>query len=135
MLAFVRQGAERHLLRKGKGDGSQAYLWIGHRRDDCRAAGMRSTSPFQPNPNTTPSRNHGIGPGSRKGGLRLLPQPTGADARRRTRPFHGPESEHTDFVLLQPNIPWEDFLHSPESDSKSRENLRDQVVLARMNGL
>lgn len=44
-------------------------------------------------------------------------------------------SEHADFVLLQPNIPWEDFLHSPESDSKSRENLRDQVVLARMNGL
>lgn len=44
-------------------------------------------------------------------------------------------SEHADFVLLQPNVPWEDFLQAPEGESKSREDLRNQVTLARMNGL
>ena len=43
--------------------------------------------------------------------------------------------EHADFILIQPNVPWEDFLDGIEGESKSREDIRNQVVLAEMNGL
>lgn len=43
--------------------------------------------------------------------------------------------DHADFILIQPNIPWEDFLDGIEGDTKSREDIRNQVVLAEMNGL
>lgn len=44
-------------------------------------------------------------------------------------------STYADFLLLQPNIPWEDFVEGTEGQSQSREDLRNQVVLARQNGL
>jgi hypothetical protein len=43
--------------------------------------------------------------------------------------------DHADFILIQPNIPWEDFMDGVEGDSKSREDLSNQVILAQMNGL
>jgi hypothetical protein len=43
--------------------------------------------------------------------------------------------EHADFILIQPNVPWMDFVDGIEGDSKSREDLRNQIVLAEMNGL
>ena len=43
--------------------------------------------------------------------------------------------EHADFILIQPNVPWEDFMDGIEGESKSREDIRNQVVLAEMNGL
>lgn len=43
--------------------------------------------------------------------------------------------EHADFILIQPNVPWQDFVEGVEGESKSREDLRNQVVLAEMNGL
>jgi hypothetical protein len=43
--------------------------------------------------------------------------------------------EHADFILIQPNVPWQDFVGGMEGDSKSREDIRNQVVLAEMNGL
>ncbi len=43
--------------------------------------------------------------------------------------------EHADFILIQPNIPWEDFVDGVEGDSQARTDLRNQVILARRNGL
>jgi hypothetical protein len=44
-------------------------------------------------------------------------------------------SEHADFILVQPNVPWEDFVNGIEGSSKSREDIRNQIILAEMNGL
>ncbi len=44
-------------------------------------------------------------------------------------------SEHADFVLFQHTIPWQDFLASAEGDSQSRTDIRNQMILARQNGL
>jgi len=43
--------------------------------------------------------------------------------------------EHADFILIQPNIPWEDFLGGIEGESQPRTDLRNQTVLAQQNGL
>lgn len=43
--------------------------------------------------------------------------------------------EHADFILIQPNIPWEDFVDGMEGESQARTDLRNQVILARRNGL
>lgn len=43
--------------------------------------------------------------------------------------------EHADFILIQPNVPWEDFVDDIEGESKSREDIRNQVILAEMNSL
>jgi len=43
--------------------------------------------------------------------------------------------EHADFILIQPNIPWEDFRVGVEGESQPRTDLRNQTVLARQNGL
>ncbi|MGD8632917.1 MAG: hypothetical protein PVF85_05055 [Anaerolineales bacterium] len=43
--------------------------------------------------------------------------------------------EHADFILIQPNVPWEDFVDGIEGESQSREDIRNQVVLAEMNSL
>jgi hypothetical protein len=40
--------------------------------------------------------------------------------------------EHADFILIQPNIPWLDFVESSEGDSQSRTDLKNQVLLARI---
>jgi hypothetical protein len=43
--------------------------------------------------------------------------------------------EHADFILSQPNIPWEDFVDGVEGDSQARTDLHNQIVLARRHGL
>lgn len=43
--------------------------------------------------------------------------------------------EHADFILIQPNVPWEDFIEGVDGDSKSRDDIRNQVILAEMNDL
>lgn len=43
--------------------------------------------------------------------------------------------EHGDVVLVQQNIAWEDFLDSPDSDSQAMDDILNQEVLARQNGL
>jgi hypothetical protein len=43
--------------------------------------------------------------------------------------------EHADFVLMQPNIPWEDFQGSVDGESQGREDLRNQIILAQRNNL
>ncbi len=43
--------------------------------------------------------------------------------------------EHADFILIQPNIPWEDFVADTEGDSQSSTDIRNQTILAQMNGL
>lgn len=44
-------------------------------------------------------------------------------------------SEHGDFVLLQPNVPWADFDGGIEGASQSRTEIATQVNLARLNDL
>jgi hypothetical protein len=44
-------------------------------------------------------------------------------------------SVHGDFVLLQQNTAWEEFLNSPEGESKTRTDIINQVKLARQNNL
>jgi len=43
--------------------------------------------------------------------------------------------EHGDFVLIQPNIPWEEFRAGVEGESAQRTDLRNQTVLAQQNNL
>lgn len=43
--------------------------------------------------------------------------------------------EHGDFILIQPNIPWEGFVGGIEGDSQARTDLVNQTVLARQNDL
>ncbi len=43
--------------------------------------------------------------------------------------------EHADFILIQPNVPWEDFVGGIDGKSQNREDIRNQVILAEMNGL
>jgi hypothetical protein len=44
-------------------------------------------------------------------------------------------AEHADFVLIQPNIPWEDLSSGDYSSSQRLTDVRNQVILARQNGL
>ena len=43
--------------------------------------------------------------------------------------------EHADFILLQPEVPWTDFVDGIEGQSKSREDQRNTVALGRQYGL
>jgi len=43
--------------------------------------------------------------------------------------------QHADFVLFQHAIPWEDFATSVEGESQKRTDIRNQMTLARQNGL
>ena len=43
--------------------------------------------------------------------------------------------EHGDFVLIQPNVPWEDFRTGVEGESTQRTDLVNQTVLAQQNNL
>ena len=43
--------------------------------------------------------------------------------------------EHADFVLIQPNIPWEDFTAGVEGESQKRTDILNQMTLTRQNGL
>lgn len=42
---------------------------------------------------------------------------------------------HADFILIQSNIPWADFVVGAEGASKSRTDIQNQVALARANDL
>lgn len=42
---------------------------------------------------------------------------------------------HADFILVQPNILWEEFVGGVEGESPKREDLRNQITLARANGM
>ncbi|HKZ54873.1 MAG TPA: hypothetical protein VJ123_05285 [Anaerolineales bacterium] len=42
---------------------------------------------------------------------------------------------HADFLLVQQNIPWEEFLAGVEGESPKRTDIRNQIVLAEQNGL
>lgn len=44
-------------------------------------------------------------------------------------------SQHADFVLLQPNIPWESVLTEPGEETQALTDIRNQVILAEQNGL
>lgn len=44
-------------------------------------------------------------------------------------------SAHADFVLLQQNTPWKDFVNGADGESKTRTDLINQVRLARQNNL
>ena len=43
--------------------------------------------------------------------------------------------KHADFTLIQPNIPWRDFVDDVEGRSKAREDIINQVVLSRHHDL
>ncbi|MCH8342080.1 MAG: hypothetical protein IIA51_11070 [Chloroflexi bacterium] len=47
----------------------------------------------------------------------------------------GTLGEEADFILIQPNIFWEDFVERVEGASEKRTNLTNQTLLARQNGL
>jgi hypothetical protein len=47
----------------------------------------------------------------------------------------GTMGKHGDFILVQPNIPWEDFVAGADGESQARTDLRNQITLARQNGL
>jgi hypothetical protein len=44
-------------------------------------------------------------------------------------------SAHADFVLLQQNTAWQDFLQSPDGKSQTRTDIINQIKLARRNNL
>ncbi|MCP4142274.1 MAG: hypothetical protein GY755_18720 [Chloroflexi bacterium] len=43
--------------------------------------------------------------------------------------------EYGDFVLFQHSVPWKDFKESVEGESQKRTDIRNQMILARQNGL
>lgn len=43
--------------------------------------------------------------------------------------------DHADFVLIQQNIPWQDFENSADGESQRRTDIANQVTLARQNKL
>lgn len=43
--------------------------------------------------------------------------------------------DHADFVLIQQNAAWEDFVNGADGESQTRADLTNQVKLARQNGL
>ncbi len=47
----------------------------------------------------------------------------------------GTMGENADFILIQPNIPWEDFAQGVEGESQRRTDLINQTILAQQNGL
>lgn len=44
-------------------------------------------------------------------------------------------ARHADFVLFQASIPWEDFAGSVDGESQARTDIKNQVSLARANGM
>jgi hypothetical protein len=62
--------------------------------------------------------------------------PSPPDLSRRTVLDHFEAlGRHADFILLQPNVPWEDFLEGTEKESKKKRDLKIQVELGRRSGL
>ena len=44
-------------------------------------------------------------------------------------------ASHADVVLHQPNIPWKEFLRTPNAKSQTLIDLSNQMIIGRMNGL
>ena len=44
-------------------------------------------------------------------------------------------SEHADFVLMQREIPWEDFVDGVEGESEARTDLHNLTILTKQNGM
>jgi hypothetical protein len=42
---------------------------------------------------------------------------------------------HADFILIQPNIPWQDFVNGTAGESQSRTDIKNQILLAKMYDL
>ncbi len=42
---------------------------------------------------------------------------------------------HADFILVQPNVPWEDFATGSPAESQRLTDIRNQIKLAQQNGL
>lgn len=62
--------------------------------------------------------------------------PSPPDARNDTILNHFKDlGDHADFILIQPNIPWEDFVDGVEGSSKGREDIRNQTILAEIHDL
>jgi hypothetical protein len=59
------------------------------------------------------------------------PKPTLTSIRETFRAM----GEHADVVLIQPNVPWEDFVGGADGGSQTITDIRNQVLLARQNGL
>ncbi|MGH2621002.1 MAG: hypothetical protein ACRDHG_10600 [Anaerolineales bacterium] len=64
----------------------------------------------------------------------FFPSPPEASLEAVLNHFKG-MGEHGDFVLIQPNIPWEDFRAGVEGESTQRTDLKNQTVLAEQNNL
>ena len=64
----------------------------------------------------------------------FFPSPPEATTEAVLRHFQA-LGEHADFILIQPNIPWEDFADGIEGESQGREDLTNQTILATQNGL
>lgn len=43
--------------------------------------------------------------------------------------------ENADIVLIQPEVPWEDFVQGVEGESQGRTDIQNQMILTRQNGL
>ncbi len=64
----------------------------------------------------------------------FFPSPPDATEKSVLRHFFHLE-KHADFILIQTNIPWLDFVESSEGDSQSRTDLENQVLLAKIYDL
>jgi hypothetical protein len=64
----------------------------------------------------------------------FFPSPPEATSESVLNHFRALE-EHADFILIQPNIPWDEFVDDEEGESERRTDLRNQTILAGMNGL
>lgn len=47
----------------------------------------------------------------------------------------GNMGENADFILIQPNVPWEDFAQGTDGESQQRTDLTNQTILAQQNDL
>ena len=64
----------------------------------------------------------------------FFPSPPEASTSSVLKHF-GDLGQHADFILVQPNIPWEDFTAGSPAESQQLTDIRNQVLLAQQNGL
>jgi len=64
----------------------------------------------------------------------FFPSPPEATLQSVLGHFHS-LGDHADFVLIQPNIPWEEVLAGASSESPRLTDIRNQVTLAHQDGL
>jgi hypothetical protein len=64
----------------------------------------------------------------------FFPSPPEASTQSILRHFQS-LGDHADFVLIQPNVPWEEVVTAASSESPRLADVRNQVTLAYQNGL